>query len=184
MGDLSTSRCWTAPHEEPDDERHDRHDPERDHRPHRRHDPARPDDRELLGRRRPGRGRLVRRGVRRRPVLRHAARAAPAAYVEFRVGDYQHELGIIDRRYAPGAATQPGGAVVYWHVDDVRATYERLLALGGTEYQPVTPQGDGGFVTAAVVDPFGNVLGVMENPHYLAVLEGREGEDISPRSTD
>lgn len=101
---------------------------------------------------------------------------APAAYVEFRVGDYQHELGIIDRSYAPaGAATAPGGAVVYWHVDDVRATYARLLALGGTEYQPVTPQGDGGFVTAAVVDPFGNVLGVMENPHYLAVLEGREG---------
>lgn len=101
---------------------------------------------------------------------------APAAYVEFRVGDYQHELGIIDRSYAPpGAATQPGGAVVYWHVDDVAATSARLLALGATEYQPVTPQGDEGFVTAAVVDPFGNVLGVMENPHYLAVLEGREG---------
>jgi hypothetical protein len=26
-------------------------------------------------------------------------------------------------------------------------------------------------VTAAVVDPFGNVLGVMYNPHYLEVLE-------------
>jgi hypothetical protein len=26
-------------------------------------------------------------------------------------------------------------------------------------------------VTAAVVDPFGNVLGVMYNPHYLAVLQ-------------
>jgi hypothetical protein len=28
-----------------------------------------------------------------------------------------------------------------------------------------------GFVTAAVVDPFGNVLGVMYNPHYLEVVE-------------
>jgi predicted enzyme related to lactoylglutathione lyase len=100
---------------------------------------------------------------------------APAAYVEFRVGDYQHELGIIDRSYAPpGAATQPGGAVVYWHVDDVAAPFARVSAVGGPEPQQVTPQGDGGFVTAAVVDPFGNVLGVMENPHYLAVLEGRE----------
>lgn len=27
--------------------------------------------------------------------------------------------------------------------------------------------------TASVVDPFGNVLGVMYNPHYLAVLEAR-----------
>jgi hypothetical protein len=26
-------------------------------------------------------------------------------------------------------------------------------------------------VTAAVVDPFGNVLGVMYNPHYLEVLK-------------
>ena len=25
----------------------------------------------------------------------------PPAYVEFRIGDYQHELGIIDRRFAP-----------------------------------------------------------------------------------
>ncbi|MCX5069580.1 VOC family protein [Micromonospora lupini] len=93
------------------------------------------------------------------------------AYTEFRVGDYQAELGIIDRRYAPpGAVTGPGGAVMHWHVDDLDATVARLLALGATEYQPITPHGDEGFVTAAVVDPFGNVLGVMTNPHYLDVL--------------
>ncbi|WP_435204548.1 VOC family protein [Micromonospora sp. bgisy143] len=93
------------------------------------------------------------------------------AYTEFRLGDYQAELGIIDRRYAPpGAASGPGGAVMHWHVDDLRATVDRLLALGATEYQPITPRGDTGFVTAAVVDPFGNVLGVMTNPHYLDML--------------
>ena len=27
-----------------------------------------------------------------------------------------------------------------------------------------------GFVTASVVDPFGNILGFMNNPHYLEVL--------------
>lgn len=27
-----------------------------------------------------------------------------------------------------------------------------------------------GFITATVIDPFGNVLGLMYNPHYLAVL--------------
>ncbi len=31
----------------------------------------------------------------------------------------------------------------------------------------------GGFVGASVVDPFGNVLGVMYNPHYLEILAGR-----------
>jgi predicted enzyme related to lactoylglutathione lyase len=93
-------------------------------------------------------------------------------YAEFRVGDYQAELGIVDQRFAPpGAAVGPGGAVMYWHVDDLPATVERLLALGATEYQPTTKRGEG-FVTASVVDPFGNVLGVMYNQHYLAVAGG------------
>ncbi|MFJ6048534.1 VOC family protein [Streptomyces sp. NPDC092307] len=94
-------------------------------------------------------------------------------YAEFRIGDHQHELGIVDRRYAPpGAAEKPGGAVAYWAVDDLPAVRQRLLDMGAEEYQPVTAHGDGGFVTAAVTDPFGNVLGIMRNPHYLEVLDG------------
>jgi len=86
-------------------------------------------------------------------------------HAEFRIGDYQAELGIIDRNYGPpGAATEPGGAVMHWHVDDLKATVERLLSLGAKEYQPITPHGEAGFVTASVVDRFGNVLGVMYNP--------------------
>src|SRR5215472_13752122 len=93
-------------------------------------------------------------------------------YCEFRVGDRQDELGIIDCRYAPGGgATSPGGVVTYWHVDDVRSALEKLISMGATEYQPYTERGSG-FVTASVVDPFGNVLGVMYNPHYLEVLAG------------
>ncbi len=92
-------------------------------------------------------------------------------YCEFRVGDYQDELGLIDRRYAPaGSATGPAGAVMYWHVDDVKAALARLLSMGATEYQPYTERGHG-FITASVVDPFGNVLGIMYNPHYVEVLE-------------
>ena len=92
-------------------------------------------------------------------------------YIEFRLGDYQHELGVIDSRYAPaGSAPGSAGAVVYWHVDDVRAMREKLLSLGTREYQAPTDRGEG-FVTASVVDPFGNILGIMSNPHYLQVLE-------------
>jgi predicted enzyme related to lactoylglutathione lyase len=99
----------------------------------------------------------------------------PPAYVEFRVGDYQDELGIIDRRYAPaGAAGDPGGVVMYWHVDDVQATFERLLAMGAKEYQPITPR-EAGWVTASVVDPFGNILGIIYNPHYLEMLASLKG---------
>jgi predicted enzyme related to lactoylglutathione lyase len=90
------------------------------------------------------------------------------AYAEFRVGDDQDELGLIDRGWAPpGAAAEPGGAIMYWHVDDIAAAFQRLLSMGAKEYQPVTPRGDQGFVTASVVDPFGNVLGIMYNPHYV-----------------
>jgi predicted enzyme related to lactoylglutathione lyase len=59
---------------------------------------------------------------------------------------------------------------VYWHVDDVHGTLDRLLEQGATLHQPVIERGEG-FVTASVVDPFGNILGVMYNPHYLAMLE-------------
>lgn len=65
------------------------------------------------------------------------------AYLEYRIGDYQAELGIIHSRFAPyGATESPAG---------------------------ITERGDG-FVTAWVVDPFGNIIGIMNNPHYLKVL--------------
>jgi predicted enzyme related to lactoylglutathione lyase len=92
-------------------------------------------------------------------------------YFEFRIGDYQHELGVIDSRYAPaGHSRQTGGTISYWHVDDLAATLERLIQLGATVYEPITERGEG-FVTASVLDPFGNILGIMSNPHYLEILE-------------
>ena len=95
------------------------------------------------------------------------------AYIEFRIGDYQHELGFIDRRFAP-PGQQSAGTITYWAVDDVQATFDRLVSLGATVHQEIREQGPG-FVTASVTDPFGNVLGVMYNQHYLDVL-GHSGE--------
>ncbi|GAB3605121.1 VOC family protein [Conyzicola nivalis] len=103
-------------------------------------------------------------------------------YIEFRIGDYEHEFGILDSRYLPDLSAEPGdggqssgapgGAIVYWHVDDARAAYDRLIELGATPHQPPRDFGEN-FVGAAVIDPFGNVLGIMTNPHYLEVLEKR-----------
>ena len=98
------------------------------------------------------------------------------AYVEFRLGDHSHELGILDRRYAGPTPDTQGGVVAYWAVDDVDAAYARLLEHGATEHIPVTEQGPG-FVTASVFDPFGNVVGVMFNQHYLDVLHGSTDVD-------
>jgi predicted enzyme related to lactoylglutathione lyase len=98
------------------------------------------------------------------------SKEAPA-YIEFRIGDNEDEFGIIDRKYAPKAMQSgPGGAILLWHVDDVEATFAKLLEMGAKEYDPITKRGESGFVTASVVDPFGNVLGIMYNPHYVEVL--------------
>ncbi len=106
---------------------------------------------------------------------------AQPAYIEFRVGDDGDELGFIDRKYAPkGAANPPGGTVMFWHVDDLQGSLKRLLDMGATEYEPLTER-ESGFNTASVVDPFGNVLGIMNNPHYLEVLARRE-QALAPSS--
>jgi len=90
------------------------------------------------------------------------------AYIEFRLGDYQHEVGIIDSRYAPAGWTAGvTGAIVYWHVDEIAATFAKLLTHGAKEHMGITPS-ESGFVTASVIDPFGNILGIMYNPHYVA----------------
>ncbi|WP_456847493.1 VOC family protein [Cellulomonas sp. P5_C6] len=85
-------------------------------------------------------------------------------YVEFRLGDHHDELGIVDRRFAP-ASGGPSGAIVYWHVDHLDGTWQRLLALGATALDGPRERGHG-FATASAVDPFGNVVGVMTNPNW------------------
>jgi predicted enzyme related to lactoylglutathione lyase len=98
-------------------------------------------------------------------------------YIEFRLGDYEHEFGILNGKLreavglAPAASPTPTGAIVYWHVDDIEATVERLVQLGAKQVQAPRDFGEG-FIGATVQDPFGNVLGLMHNPHYLAVLNG------------
>jgi len=99
-------------------------------------------------------------------------------YVEFRLGDYQHELGIIDSKYVPGTESTNGraGVVVYWHVDDVDAVLEKAVSMGAKQLE--APQDRGrGFITATVVDPFGNILGIMYNPHYVEMLAARRNKD-------
>lgn len=101
------------------------------------------------------------------------------AYVEFHVGPRRAELGIIKAEYAgsPLAKTpapidgSPAGAVVNWHVDEVAAERDRLLRLGATAHDEVTERRgqDGevsGYVTASVIDPFGNIVGLIHNPNW------------------
>ncbi|WP_231442382.1 VOC family protein [Brevibacterium zhoupengii] len=89
----------------------------------------------------------------------------PAAYVEFRIGADEDELGIMNRAYAPEGTTSGSSSITYWYVDDVEDALAKLLAHGAKTHMPVTPRGPE-FVTASVIDPFGNVLGLMYSPHW------------------
>jgi predicted enzyme related to lactoylglutathione lyase len=86
-------------------------------------------------------------------------------YTEFRVGDDEDELGLIDGRYRPPGPQGAGGQIVFWHVDELEASLERVQGLGATLAQPIIDRGEG-FRTAVVVDPFGNQVGLMQNPHW------------------
>lgn len=100
-------------------------------------------------------------------------------YAEFRLGDYQHELGIIDARFVPkNASKEVGGAIAYWHVDKLEETLDFLISKGASIYEPITDRSGGemAFVTASVVDPFGNILGIMTNKHYLEILNQKTPE--------
>ena len=99
-------------------------------------------------------------------------------YTEFRIGDYETEVGVMDSSFLStlgtlDTPTPSSGTVIYWAVDDLAAEVCRLKELGATIAEEAREFGPG-FVAAAMTDPFGNVLGVMENRHYLEVLNHRE----------
>ncbi len=83
-------------------------------------------------------------------------------YVGFNVGGY--ELGIVPDD-AAGVDRAEGGGLAYWGVDDADAAHARLLGLGATAHEAVADVG-GGIRIGAVRDPFGNILGIIENPSF------------------
>jgi predicted enzyme related to lactoylglutathione lyase len=91
-------------------------------------------------------------------------------YTEFRIGDYEAELGLVQRQFEVTPSSGPAGAILFWAVDDLDATLARLYELGARTHDEPRERGEG-YVTASVVDPFGNILGVMTNVHYLSVVE-------------
>lgn len=79
-------------------------------------------------------------------------------YVGFSVGGF--ELGLI-----PDGKPGEQGSRAYWGVADAAAEMTRLVEIGGRECEPVTDVGEG-IKVGAVMDPFGNVFGIIENPHF------------------
>jgi predicted enzyme related to lactoylglutathione lyase len=81
-------------------------------------------------------------------------------YVGFGVGGF--ELGLVPDG-TPGAS----GCTAYWGVADAQAELARLTAMGAQVHEEVTDVGEG-IRVASVRDPFGNVFGIIQNPHFDA----------------
>jgi len=79
-------------------------------------------------------------------------------YAGFAIGGF--ELGLV-----PDGTPGTAGAVVYWGVDDIEAEVARIVALGASEHEPIQEVGEG-IKVAELKDPFGNVLGLILNPHF------------------
>lgn len=87
-------------------------------------------------------------------------------YVGFEVGGF--ELGLLpggDPGGSDDRSDTAGGVFAYWGVPDAEAALERLIEMGATERGAVEDVG-GGVKVATVLDPFGNILGVIENPEF------------------
>jgi predicted enzyme related to lactoylglutathione lyase len=83
-------------------------------------------------------------------------------YVGFDIAGY--ELGL-----QPGeaAGAEAGGVVAYWGVESAERAVRDLVAAGAAVHSDAREVG-GGIRVATVRDPFGNLIGVIENPHFGA----------------
>ena len=79
-------------------------------------------------------------------------------YVGFDIGGF--ELGLV-----PDAEAGRAGAKAFWGVDEIGKEVERLRAAGVTIAGEIQDVGDG-IKVVDIIDPFGNLVGLIENPHF------------------
>jgi predicted enzyme related to lactoylglutathione lyase len=79
-------------------------------------------------------------------------------YVGFNIGGF--ELGLV-----PDGTPGTGGSVTYWGVEDIEAEVARITALGATVHGAIQDVGEQ-IKTVELADPFGNLLGLIYNPHF------------------
>lgn len=81
-------------------------------------------------------------------------------YVGYSVGGY--ELGLDPDS---DGATRGDSPAAYWGVDDITQALEKLKSKGVKIASDAADVG-GGIKVATVKDPFGNLVGLIENPHF------------------
>jgi lactoylglutathione lyase len=93
-------------------------------------------------------------------VLADAPYFDQSFYVGFNVGGY--ELGLVPDE---GEVIRGSSVYCYWGVADIQQAFARLLKLGASEFEAIQDVGEG-IQTASLKDPWGNVFGIIYNPHF------------------
>lgn len=80
-------------------------------------------------------------------------------YVGFNISGYEFGL-------SPKKEPKIGqNSLAYWAVENVQESVAQLVALGATVYEEPQDVGSG-IVVGAVLDPWGNPIGMIYNPHF------------------
>ena len=87
-------------------------------------------------------------------------------YVGFNIGGY--ELGLNPDQSVAKAGR--GGSVAYWRVAAIDDALQHFVNTGATLVTPAEDVGEG-IKVATVADPFGNLIGLIENPHFALPKE-------------
>lgn len=82
-------------------------------------------------------------------------------YVGFSIGGF--ELGLDPAVHDTAAG--PGGSVAYWAVRNIDDAVGHFSGQGAAVKAPIQDVG-GGIRVATVSDPFGNLIGLIENPNF------------------
>jgi hypothetical protein len=82
---------------------------------------------------------------------------------------------VLDQAVEPVGEDVAAMPSLSWNSSKRRSPRKASRTISTVQRSPTTSsvRGDKGFVTAAVVDPFGNVLGIMYNPHHVEILRSR-----------
>jgi predicted enzyme related to lactoylglutathione lyase len=82
-------------------------------------------------------------------------------YVGFNIAGY--ELGLDPDQTVTKAGR--GGSVAYWRVAEIESAVQHFVTAGAVVVTPIQDVGDG-IKVGTVTDPFGNMIGLIENPHF------------------
>ena len=82
-------------------------------------------------------------------------------YVGFNIGGF--ELGLLPDEHL--GLSKSDNVLTYWGVENIREVYDKLISAGAKKHEEPNNVG-GDLEVASVKDPWGNVIGIIYNPHF------------------